>query len=77
MDERRQGYTELTTAVAVLSEKVETIHDALFGNGKEGVLAELDHRISTLETFKVWVQGVAAAIGGIFATVLAVLGLRR
>jgi hypothetical protein len=76
-DERRTGHLQLVADVAVLKDRVEKLHDALLGNGQPGLLQQLDTRVSSLEHFKVWVQGVGAAIGGVFAIAMTALGMRK
>ena len=82
--ERRQSMIDLHERVAALETlateikaDVRDLVGCLKGNGQEGVLTKLDSRLKSVEGWRAWVNGIAAAIGALFTAVTAYFGLKE
>ena len=61
MDEERR--TQLATDVAVIKEKVESLHDLLFGNGQPGMIEKLKGRLWRVEIILLLAGGILVGLG--------------
>ena len=61
MEEERR--TQLATDVAVIKEKVESMHDLLFGNGQPGMIEKLKGRLWRVEIILLLAGGILVGLG--------------
>ena len=61
--ERRAGYIDLSTDVALISQKVNEMHEELFGNGQPGFLEVTRRRIGRIEAAFFIGAGVLVGLG--------------
>ena len=61
MDGERR--TQLATDVAVIKEKVESMHELLFGNGQPGLIEKLKRRLWRVEVILLLAGGILVGLG--------------
>jgi len=61
--ERRAGYSDLMTTVALINQKVKEMHTELFGNGQLGFIETVQRRISRIEAAFVLRAGILIGLG--------------
>jgi len=67
--------TQLATDIAVIKEKVDSMHNYLLGNGNPGVIATLKSRVWRVEVVLLIVGGILVGLGLLRLNVLQALAL--
>jgi hypothetical protein len=57
----------LKVGLTSIEDKLDDLARKLLGNGRPGLIADIDGRVSSLERYRAWVLGSAAGVTGVLA----------